>query len=64
LAAGRRLAGVRFAGGRFLLAAVEPERPREGAGRRVDVVRAGMRRTVIALGAPIGQVGGRVPHHR
>ena len=43
--------GGRFAAGRFLLAAVEPERPREEAGRRVDVVRAGMRRTVIASGA-------------
>ena len=53
LAAGRRLAVDRFAGGRFLLAAVEPERPREDAGRRVDVVRAGMCRTVIAFGARI-----------
>jgi hypothetical protein len=53
LAAGRRPAVVRLAGGRFLLAAVEPEAPRprwveDPAGRRVDVVRAGMRRTVIA----------------
>jgi hypothetical protein len=42
-AAGRRLAAGRLAGARFF-AAVEPERPREVAGRRVDVVRAGMRR--------------------
>jgi hypothetical protein len=42
LAAGRRVPD-RFAGGRFR-AAVEPERPLEAAGRRVDVVRAGMRR--------------------
>ena len=41
-AAGRRLPD-RFAGGRFR-DAVEPERPREAAGRRVDVVRAGMGR--------------------
>ena len=61
LAAGRRLAVERFAGGRFLLAAVEPERPREDAGRRVDVVRAGMRRTVIAFGARIRQAGGSCP---
>ena len=54
----------RFAGGRFLLAAVEPERPREDAGRRVDVVRAGMCRTVIAFAARIGQAGARVPHAR
>jgi hypothetical protein len=34
----------RFAGGRFR-DAVEPERPRDAeAGRRLDVVRAGMRR--------------------
>jgi hypothetical protein len=56
---------ARFAGGRFLLAAVEPERPpdreEDPAGRRVDVVRAGMRRTVIAFAAPIGQVDARVP---
>jgi hypothetical protein len=45
-----------------LLAAVEPERPREDAGRRVDVVRAGMRRTVIASTARIRQAGARVPH--
>jgi hypothetical protein len=32
----------RFAAGRFLLAAVEPERLREDAGGRVDVLRAGM----------------------
>src|SRR4051812_48971603 len=59
-AAGRRLAVVRFAG-RFLLAAVDPERPREDAGRRVGVVRAGMRRTVIASGAPARQAEARVP---
>jgi hypothetical protein len=52
---------VRFAG-HFLLAAVEPERPREDAGRRVDVVRAGMCRTVIAFGARTRQAGARVPH--
>ncbi|GAA3185409.1 hypothetical protein GCM10010531_44530 [Blastococcus jejuensis] len=53
-----------MAGGRFLLAAVEPERARvrEDAGRRVDVVRAGMRRTVIAFGAVSAQADGRVPH--
>jgi hypothetical protein len=51
----------RLAGVRFLLAAVEPERPREDAGRRVDVVRAGMCRTVIALTAVIRQAGARVP---
>src|SRR5215213_5864939 len=44
LAAGRRFADeARFAGGRFLLAAVEPERPpvldEVPAGRRDDVVR-------------------------
>ena len=61
-AAGRRVAVERLAGGRFLLAAVEPERPREDAGRRVDVVRAGMRRTVIASAARIRQAGARVPH--
>jgi hypothetical protein len=64
-AAVRRAAVVeRFAGGRFLLAAVEPVRPREDAGRRVDVVRAGMRRTVIASTARIGQAEGRVPDRR
>jgi hypothetical protein len=42
-AAGRRF-GERFAGARFLRDAVEPDRLREDAGRRVDVVRAGMRR--------------------
>jgi hypothetical protein len=68
-AAGRRLAvEERFAGGRFLLAAVEPEPARDlgedPAGRRVDVVRAGMCRTVIAFGAPIGQADVRVPHVR
>jgi hypothetical protein len=43
LAAGRR-APDRFAAGRFR-DAVEPERPREdAAGRRLDVVRAGMGR--------------------
>jgi hypothetical protein len=51
----------RLAGVRFLLAAVEPERPREDAGRRVDVVRAGMCRTVIAFASLIGQAGARVP---
>jgi hypothetical protein len=51
----------RFAGGRFLLAAVEPERAREDAGRRVDVERAGMRRTVIASTARIRQARARVP---
>src|SRR4029453_10510955 len=61
LAAGRRLAvEARLAGGLFLLAAVEPERPREDAGRRDGVVRAGMRRTVIAFDAPTGQAGRRV----
>jgi hypothetical protein len=50
-----------LAGVRFLLAAVEPERPREDAGRRVDVVRAGMCRTVIAFASLIGQAGARVP---
>jgi hypothetical protein len=40
---------------------VEPERLREDAGRRVDVVRAGMRRTVIAIRAAIGQAEARVP---
>src|SRR3954466_15331367 len=66
LAAGRRPAvEERLAGGRFLLAAVEPERARVleevPAGRRDDVVRAGMCRTVIAFGAPVGQVEPRVP---
>ena len=41
-AAGRRVVVERFAAGRFLLAAVEPERLREDAGGRVDVLRAGM----------------------
>jgi hypothetical protein len=59
-AAGRRLA-VRLAAGRFLLAAVDPDRPRDEAGRRDGVVRAGMRRTVIAFGARIGQAEARVP---
>ena len=49
---GTAVAAERLAAGRFLLAAVEPERPREDAGRRVDVVRAGMRRTVIAVERP------------
>ena len=41
--------------------AVEPERPREDAGRRVDVVRAGMRRTVIARRPLIGQAEASCP---
>jgi hypothetical protein len=60
-AAGRRLPAERLAGDRFLLAAVDPERLRGDAGRRVDVERAGMRRTVIAFTAPIGQAEARVP---
>ena len=59
-AGGRRFV-VRLAAGRFLLAAVDPERPRVDAGRRFDVVRAGMRRTVIALRARFRQAGARVP---
>ena len=41
-------------GSSYLLAAVEPERARvrEDAGRRFDVVRAGMRRTVTAVRGP------------
>jgi len=53
----------RLAAGRFLLAAVEPERLRVDAGR-VDVLRAGMRRTVIRTGPAIGQVERRVPYRR
>ena len=60
-AAGRRAVEDRLAGGRFLPAAVAPERPRaldgDAAGRRVDVLRAGMCRTVIAPGASAGQAG-------
>ena len=62
-AGGRRLPD-RLAAGRFLLAAVDPERLRVDAGRRVDVVRAGMRRTVIGTEAVTGQAEHRVPHRR
>jgi len=48
----------RFAGAR-LRAAVDPERPRDDG--RVDVLRAGMRQTVIAQPARTGQADGRVP---
>jgi dipeptidyl aminopeptidase/acylaminoacyl peptidase len=51
-----------LAAGRFLLAAVEPEaRVRGDAGRRDGVVRAGMRRTVIAAEPVVAQADRRVP---
>ena len=62
--AGQPAAGGGALGGRPLAQAVDPERLRGAAypaGRRLDVVRAGMRRTVIALGAPAPQAGARVP---
>jgi hypothetical protein len=57
--AGDRRFGERFAGA-FLRDAVEPERLRVDAGRRDDVVRAGMRRTVIRPEALNGQARRRV----
>src|SRR3954466_6135119 len=71
LGAGFRAAGLRppeagrFAGGRFRDAVEpEPERPRAGdlPDERVVVVRAGIRQTVIAAGAPGRQAAPRVRH--
>jgi hypothetical protein len=65
-AGGRRLpAADRLAGGRFRDAVDPDERLREdAAGRRVGVVRAGMRQTVILEGPPTGQAEARVPRLR
>ena len=54
----RRDGGWRWCASRAAASCSQPSSrsaPREDAGRRVDVVRAGMRRTVIAFGARIGQ---------
>jgi hypothetical protein len=59
--AGRRLV-LRLAGAR-LLDVVDRERLREAwpAARRVDVLRAGMRQTVVPGPPPTGQADRRVP---